>query len=316
MSVGSIFISSFYALYFLWIIRLVIALHRVFRISELSQVKVQDDISIIIPYRNEVHRIGPLLKQLVRQCPVNQHIHIILVNDHSTDGSVELVHELTGNELNFTRLDNNGEGKKSAIRTGIDEARSKWIVTLDADVSLPDDWFHAISDTLTQSSDHMIVLPVSLTRGSRWFQHMEALEFSAMQGMTFSHAALGHFILANGAQLAFRKTTFIDIGGYNRHHHLASGDDVFLLEDLQKNRKHTIGYAFHQDLLVHTMPSETLTESLSQKLRWAGKSSSYQNWKTRSVSALILGANLGVVVMVVCKCWMTLFVTFFNQNSG
>jgi dolichol-phosphate mannosyltransferase len=92
------------------------------------------DLAIVIPVLNEAESLAPLLDEITTALTGQTGYEIIVVDDGSTDATCD--------EL-FRRLEDCPElrvirhqaryGQSAAIATGVDEARTHWIVTLDGD---------------------------------------------------------------------------------------------------------------------------------------------------------------------------------------
>ena len=94
-------------------------------------------ISIIIPARNEEENIGELLKKLLEQTYAKELVEIIVVDDHSTDKTAEIVAQYE--KVKLLRLENDisNSFKKKAIEKGITAAAGELIITTDADCVPP-----------------------------------------------------------------------------------------------------------------------------------------------------------------------------------
>ena len=90
-------------------------------------------LSVIVPVYNEAQNIEALVEKVVAS-PVDK--EIILVDDASTDGTVDIVRNKIlpkhGN-IRFFRHDKN-KGKGSAIRTGLPQAVGEVVIIQDADL--------------------------------------------------------------------------------------------------------------------------------------------------------------------------------------
>jgi dolichol-phosphate mannosyltransferase len=87
-------------------------------------------ISIVIPARDEVGRLGPLLDTIVGATGVGE---VIVVDDQSSDGTAELAERLGARVLQGSELPAGWAGKAWALQQGIEAATGEWVVTLDAD---------------------------------------------------------------------------------------------------------------------------------------------------------------------------------------
>ncbi len=90
-------------------------------------------LSVIIPAFNERNTIREIIRRVQA---VNLPKEIIVVDDHSTDGTREILHELqdpSGSSLKIIFQDLN-QGKGAAIRVGVQHATGDAIVIQDADL--------------------------------------------------------------------------------------------------------------------------------------------------------------------------------------
>ena len=77
----------------------------------------------------------------------------------------------------------------------------------------------------------MIVAPVSLESNTTFLQQFQLIDFLSMQGATIGGFGIQQPFMANGANLAYQKELFIKLNGFENNNTIASGDDVFLLEN-------------------------------------------------------------------------------------
>ena len=94
-----------------------------------------DGISILLPLYNEEENVRAVLSELVEVLnQMDRPFEILCVNDGSTDGTPSVLEtcekEFSGLRL-FTHEEN--QGQSFAFVTGFREARTPWIVTMDAD---------------------------------------------------------------------------------------------------------------------------------------------------------------------------------------
>ncbi len=94
-------------------------------------------LSIVIPAFNEANRIIPGLQAVDRFVKSQERqVELIVVDDGSSDGTVEVVQSIVG-KADYFRLISypHNRGKGYAIRKGMLEARGEYVVFMDADLS-------------------------------------------------------------------------------------------------------------------------------------------------------------------------------------
>ena len=92
------------------------------------------DISIVIPVYNEEESIGELINEITQALASKYKHEIIVVDDGSVDKTVGVLSKIK-QELPTLRIIKHlqNSGQSTAIRTGVQYAKSTWIATLDGD---------------------------------------------------------------------------------------------------------------------------------------------------------------------------------------
>ena len=101
--------------------------------------KIMQKVSIIIPVFNEKDTFRQLLEKVEQANFSGLEKEIIMVDDCSTDGTTEILKELSQSYKVLFHEKNQGKG--AAIRTAVKEATGDFVVIQDADLEyLPDDY--------------------------------------------------------------------------------------------------------------------------------------------------------------------------------
>ena len=87
---------------------------------------------MIVACRNEEEKLPLLLDCIARQDYPKELFEVIIVDDNSTDKTFEIASEFAGS-TKLIVLNNKGNGKKQAVRTGIEASSGNLIITTDAD---------------------------------------------------------------------------------------------------------------------------------------------------------------------------------------
>jgi glycosyltransferase involved in cell wall biosynthesis len=116
------------------------------RSSAPSDESARPAISVVVPAFNEEHRIAPTLVALEHHLAAIGASHeIVVVDDGSTDGTVELVRKLAEARPVLRVLATSpNRGKGHAVRVGMLAARGRVRVMIDADGSIPPDELGAL----------------------------------------------------------------------------------------------------------------------------------------------------------------------------
>ena len=225
-------------------------------------------LSIVIPVRNEQAGIRHLLEDIRDQS--YQNFEVIVVNDHSRDNTADIVLDFTPQDPRFRFLASRGEGKKAALTTGINASRGEIIVTTDGDCRVNVDWLKAVQKYFQNPDTKMVFGAVKL-EGSSFFSVLQSHEFLSLVGTGAATMWYGVPSMCNGANLAFRKSIFFEVGGYANNLHIPSGDDEFLMRKIFQLYPKGIYFLWDSKGVVKTKASMDLKEFVHQRVRWAGK---------------------------------------------
>ncbi|MCF8279513.1 MAG: glycosyltransferase [Bacteroidales bacterium] len=252
-------------------------------------------ISVIIPARNEAANLPDCLASIAKQTYPTSLFEVILLDDHSEDETFLLAQNFAQNHPNVrvvSLADFNVTSKKKAIETGITLATGELIVCTDADCLLPPDWLWHMAAFFEEKQAKFIAAPVNFHQEENWLQRFQSLDFLGMMGVTGAGFQSGSGLLCNGANLAYPKAVFQQVGGFEGISGLASGDDMLLLHKVAKQYPSGVFFLKNRAATVLTTAQPDLRSFISQRLRWASKSRNYSDWRVT--------LRLGVVFLL---CW-------------
>ncbi|HEX6226129.1 MAG TPA: glycosyltransferase [Chryseolinea sp.] len=225
-------------------------------------------ISVVIPVRDEGSNIAALLGDIINQSHAN--FEVIVVNDHSRDETKEIVSNFTRQHPSVALISSQGEGKKKALTTGINASRGEIIVTTDGDCRVGQHWLRSIAKYFKNDQTQMVFGAVKL-EGASFFSALQAHEFLSLVGTAAATLWFKAPSMCNGANLAFRKTTFFEVGGYANNINIPSGDDEFLMRKIFESHPDGIHFVNDNSSVVATNAMRSLKEFTHQRVRWAGK---------------------------------------------
>ncbi|MEJ7627843.1 MAG: glycosyltransferase [Ferruginibacter sp.] len=261
-------------------------------------------ISVIIPARNEEMNLPGLLNSLLNQTYSSEFFEVIIVDDHSTDNSSNIVNNFRGLNSRCIQLSDHvtseiNSYKKKAIEIGIRESKGELIVTTDADCSVLAPWLQNIADFYTKNQSAFIVMPVSIYCNNNLFQVFQSLDFMALQGITGASVQMKLHSMCNGANLAYTRKAFDDVNGFSGIDSIASGDDMLLMHKIYKHAPGKVHFLKSTEVIVATEPAYTLQDFLNQRIRWASKADKYDDKSILPVLGLVYLFNLVLLVLPV-----------------
>jgi cellulose synthase/poly-beta-1,6-N-acetylglucosamine synthase-like glycosyltransferase len=314
---------------------------------ELKNLKSKTNFSVIIPFRNEAKNLEALLDSILQLNYPKNLFEIIFIDDESDDNSVELITEfINKNPFESTQIDisiiknirTTNSPKKDAITIAIKNAKYNWIVTTDADCKLPKYWLDSFDEFIQNNNTDFIVAPVTYSNTQTFLERFQLLDILSLQGVTIGGFGIKKPFLCNGANLAYKTSVFKTLNGFDGNTTIASGDDIFLLEKAIKNNKNKVHYLKSEHSIVTTKALPTLKSLIAQRLRWAAKTTAYNNWFGKLCGLIVLLMNTSIIiglvlifinVITVKTVFYILFikfnidllllyksVTFYNQKSA
>lgn len=306
-------IACITCIYALLIISLCIGFNRLPNIEAKHEPQTTS-FSIIIPFRNEAENLPHLFNSLKHLEYPNSLFEVILIDDASTDNSLSIakqfqtenpslaIHLLENKHLNT------GSPKKAAIELGIKHAKHEWIVTTDADCKVPRQWLSLFNSYYRNTDCVFIAAPVTYFSIDSFLKRFQLLDFLSLMGATIGSFGLETPLFCNGANLAYKKSAFLRVNGFSGNTHIASGDDVFLMEKMIAQYPNQIGYIKNNACTVLTAPEATLQKLITQRLRWAAKTKNYTSTHTKTVGLIVFLMNfllviLGLATLISLSLW-------------
>lgn len=277
----------------------------------------QTKVSIIVAARDEEANITKTIDDLVAQQYPKVLTEIIIIDDHSTDRTAEIVLSYADRNVKLIKLNEDralNSYKKKAIQTAIGTCSGDLIITTDADCRMGADWLATIVNLYEQKNYKMISSPVAYFQEKSFFERLQSLEFLYLIGLGASTIGNKEPSTCNGANLAYEKATFYEVGGFQGIDDLASGDDELLLHKIAAKYPDQIGFLKNREAIVYTHAKETLGAFIQQRKRWASKSTRYKNKAIIALGVLIWIFNLTILANFITGLFIPgfLMITFYQ----
>lgn len=277
--------------------------------KELSTFSVTEEnpaikISVVIAARNEEENIGRLLDSIRSQTYSNELYEVIVVDDHSTDNTAAIANSFPFVKLIKLQFDNINSYKKKAIETGIAAASGELIVVTDADCIVPSNWLKTIAAYHGKTHSVFIAAPVKIENDSSLLQTFQSLDFMVLQGITAASVQQRIHNMCNGANLAYERKVFFEVNGFTGIDHIASGDDMLLMQKISNRLPGKVSYLLSKETIVTTQPAKTWKEFFQQRIRWASKATNYNDIKIFSALFLVYFFNCALLALLIAGFWM------------
>ena len=271
--------------------------------------------SIVIPFRNEAKNLSVLLNSNQNLNYPKNLYEIIFVNDESMDDSVAIIlRDLKHSEVNYKIIDNirkSASPKKDAISEAIKVSQYDWILTTDADCKLPENWLLVFNEYIQKNDPLMIVGPVQYFEKKGLINQYQKLDNYSLQTTTIGAFGLHSPLLCNGANLAYKKEEFQLVSGFSKNNHIASGDDIFLLEKFKKRNPNRIQFIKSKDAIVVTQPQDSWKGIINQRIRWASKTTKQDDFITKMLGIIVFIANMFLIFALILFLYNSNYIVFF-----
>ncbi len=284
-------------------------------LQQIQPVIAHTKISIIIPARNEEQNIEVCLNSIINQVYPKNSFEVLVVDDHSTDKTAQLVRDYAAQNVTLITLKDFiadkalNAYKKKAIEIAIQQSTGDLIITTDADSIVPVNWLQTIAGFYEKNDPVFIVMPVSFNCSNNFLEIFQALDFMTLQGITGAAVHKKILSMCNGANLAYSKKVFYEVGGFKGIDTIASGDDMLLMHKIFKQYPDKVSFLKSKDVIVHTQPMHTLKDFFNQRIRWASKADKYDDKRIFAVLLLVYLFNLLLLVLPIVAIFKN---TVFN----
>ena len=253
-------------------------------------------VTIVVAARNEEDNILECIKSLDALVYPEGKIEIILVNDHSTDRTGEIVNSFIEDKPKFKTIvpsESIGslKGKTNALANAIKISQGEIILTTDADCIVTPTWAKTIASYYNE--DVAFVGGFTTQYDDNIFSGMQALDFVYLLTVAAGTINLGKPLSCIGNNMSYRKSVYNEIGGYEGLPFSVT-EDFRLLMAIHKLKKYKIIYPLDEEALVTSKPCPNWKTLYWQKKRWGvgGMESDFIGYSVMAWGYVAMGAML------------------------
>ncbi len=226
-------------------------------------------VSVIICAKNEAKNLQNFLPSVISQSYSD--FEIVLINDASTDDTLEVMEAFAANHSNIKIVDvKNIEAfwgnKKYALTLGIKASKNDYLLFTDADCKpLSKYWIH---DMCTHFNDEQTIVlgygAYSKIKKS-FLNKLIRFETLITAVQYFSFAKVGIPYMGVGRNLAYARKEFFNANGFINHIKLRSGDDDLFIN--QVATKSNTAICFSKNSFTQSLPKISFNDWIKQKRR-------------------------------------------------
>lgn len=272
-------LTRMFAIFYLLLMLLYMVGWQRVRRQSYNQPAIYPMLSMVVAMRNEAENIESLIRALARQTYPASKLQIILVDDHSTDQTAQVARSMAQSlgMGNLMVIENEGRGKKAALKCAFPHVIGEWVLFTDADCIPHESWAETMLAMAAGQHRLMLLGPVRISPSKGWLQMFQAIETNSLMAATAGSAGIGLPSMANGANMALHRSVLAGDDESALRPGFASGDDMFRLESvLRRFGSRAVGMAALAGSMVSTRPASGIREFSAQRMRWVSKSKGYR----------------------------------------
>lgn len=263
-------------------------------------------VSVIIAARNEEENISECLLSLDNLIYPEDKIEIIIVDDHSTDRTGEIIDKFISDKPLFKKIIPERQigkvkGKANAIANAIEIAKGEIILTTDADCEVSPTWAKTIASYYIDNV--AMVCGFTNQKAKNAFGGMQDFDFIYLLTVAAGTMNLGKPLSAIGNNMSYRKDVYDEVGGYAEIPFSVT-EDFKLLMAIHDLKKYQLIYPIDKGGLVTSKPCKTPKALYWQKKRWG----------VGGLDSDVIGITV-MLTALLSHLLMILAIFFFSTNA-
>ncbi|MBQ3409064.1 MAG: glycosyltransferase [Clostridia bacterium] len=164
-------------------------------------------ISVIIPVYNAEKQIEKCLKSVIEQ--TYDKIEIIVINDGSTDNSLNVIKECSKNDKRIRLINIQNKGVSAARNLGINEAKGEYICFIDADDYVDTNLIENLQMYFEQDYDLIKYKAVSVDKSGNVLEYFNGETFRLLNGQEAFNAMFANDVMLQVPWLYLYKKQFL-----------------------------------------------------------------------------------------------------------
>ncbi len=226
----------------------------------------QNEFTVVIPVYNEGKYIRDILEKNLKNAYEN--LKFLVVNDHSTDNTAEILSKIKDSRLEVINLDEN-IGKAAVLNYTLKHIETEFFVCLDSDSLAYPNAFSLLNNQINNEEDENVAayagsLTVDQENTNSTLLRIQKLEYRSIITMIkrTQDTFLKNILTVSGAFVAYKTEIIKGIGGFDSHN---ATEDIEITWRLTVN-----GYRvkFLDDFVAEVGSPSISKNLISQRTRW------------------------------------------------
>lgn len=229
-------------------------------------------VSIVLCARNEEQTIRRCLDSLAALDYPSERLEINLVDDESTDRTLEIYRLYAERDARFRVFSTAGEprvliGKQRPLNLGIRESTGEIILGVDADIEVRPGWVNAHVGAYHEGVGVVGGTTRIVPMEGGLFAKLQACDLIAKISVAMGCAGLGMPLTIMGNNISFRSEAYASFGGFERMKPRIV-EDLALMNAITKGAGYRLGWASGKDGVADSTPETKLSTFIEQRRRW------------------------------------------------
>ncbi len=226
--------------------------------------------TVVVAARNEEDKILECISSLDKLEYPEGKLEIILVNDHSTDKTGEIISNFIDNKPKFKMIVpqqaiGSLKGKTNALANALRIASGEIILTTDADCIVNPKWVKTLCSYYTGNVAFVGGFTTQEDRNA--FEGMQAIDFLNLLTVASGALNLGQPLAAIGNNMSYKKSVYQEVGGYEGIP-FSITEDFNLLRSIHDLKKYKCIYPVEKDSVITSKACPDFKSLYWQKKRW------------------------------------------------
>jgi cellulose synthase/poly-beta-1,6-N-acetylglucosamine synthase-like glycosyltransferase len=246
-------------------------------------------VAVVVAARNEEQTLPQLLMDLLLQDYAGS-FDVYVADDRSTDNTGQILDRFAGKHSNYHAIHIGKTSwhmtpKKHAITECIKRSTADIILATDADCRVGPSWIRSAIEHFDDETG--ILVGYAEISAESIFERYQALDYIGVVVANAGMMAHGYNWSGSGGNLAYRRSAFTRIGGFNSVAEKISGDDFFLVQTIPKKTGLKAKFNYDPQHFVKTEAAPNLPAFLNQRIRWSSNSKGLEKTDTLVFSFLV-----------------------------